>query len=109
MLRLVLSLILLSACAGLRAELPTAPYAAAQLNLAETELDGARAALQMNDHALARQLAAQAQLDARLAWGMTDSPFVRRAALELARRAERMGSQGALATGPAPGTPLIQP
>jgi len=105
MLRIALSLILLGAGTGVRAEPPTAPFAAAQLQIAENELDGARAALQMNDHALARRLAAQAQLDARLAWGMTESPFVRRAALELARRAARMGSQGVVAAGPAAAQP----
>jgi hypothetical protein len=50
----------------------------------------------MQDYALARQLAAQAHLDARLAWGMTESPFLRREAGEIARRAERVRAQGAL-------------
>jgi hypothetical protein len=76
------------------AEPPTARYAAAQLALAQSELDGARAALQMHDYPLARQLAAQADLDARLAWAMSDSPFLRRAALDLARRADRLRTQG---------------
>jgi hypothetical protein len=108
MLRALLTLLLLSACTVLRAEPPTAPYAGAQLRFAEAELDGAIAALRINDHARARQLAAQAQLDARLAWGMTRSPFVRRAALELARRAERLRSRGVLAGGVASGA-LITP
>jgi hypothetical protein len=98
-LRRALSILLLGACTALRAELPTAPYAAGQLELAQAELDGARGALEMQDYAMARQLAAQAQLDARLAWAMTDSPFVRRAALEIGMRAERLRLQGSPAAG----------
>jgi len=96
---------LFGACTGVCAQPPTAAYAAAQLDMAQAELDGARAALQTNDRARALQLAAQAQLDARLAWGMTDSPFVRREALELAWRAERIGAPGVLAAGPRPARP----
>jgi len=100
-----LLLVFFCACTGLRAEPPTAPYAAAQLAVAESELDRARAALRVNDHAAARQLAEQAQLDARLAWGMTESAFVRRAAIELGRRAERMASRRVLAAGSAGAQP----
>jgi hypothetical protein len=103
MLRLALSLFLSGACTGLCAEPPTAPYAAAQLEFAQTELEGARAALRNNDYVMALRLAAQAQLDARLAWGMTRSPFVRRAARELAQRAERLAARTAIArAGPGP-------
>jgi hypothetical protein len=88
--------ILFGACTALRAEPPTAQFAAAQLELAQSELDEATGALRMQDYAQARQLAAQAHLDARLAWGMTESPFVRRGALEVARRADRLRAQGVL-------------
>jgi hypothetical protein len=47
----------------------------------------------MQDYALARQLAAQAHLDARLAWGMTESPFLRREAIEVVRQADRLLAQ----------------
>ena len=87
---------LFGACTALRAEPPTAQFAAAQLELAQTELDGATGALQMRNYALARRLAAQAHLDARLAWGMTESPFVRRAALEVTRSADRYARRGVL-------------
>lgn len=89
-------MILLGASSAVRAEPPTARYAAAQLELAQSELDGASGALRMQDYASARQLAAQAHLDARLAWGMTESPFVRRAALDIVRRADRLRGQGVL-------------
>lgn len=97
---LVVLFVLFGACTGVRAEPPTARYAGAQLGMAQAELDEARAALQTNDRARALQLAAQAQLDARLAWGMTDSAFVRREALELGARAGRIGGPGVLAAGP---------
>ena len=96
MLRLAVLLTLLGACTLVRSEPPTARYAAAQLELAQTELDGARAALLMHDYALARQLAAQAHLDARLAWRMTESPFLRRAALDALQSADRLRTQGVL-------------
>jgi|SRR4026209_231185 len=106
MLRLAFLFVLFGACTALRAEPPTAQFAAAQLELAQSELDGATGALRMRDHALARQLAAQAHLDARLAWGMTESPFVRRAALEVARSADRLRTQGVLsASVEGPGVP----
>ena len=96
MLRLAVLMILFGGCTALRAEPPTARYAAAQLEFAQSELDEATGALRMRDYALARQLAAQAQLDARLAWGMTESPFVRREALEIILSADRLRTQGVL-------------
>jgi hypothetical protein len=92
MFRLIVFSLLVGASSALQADPATAPYAGGQLNFAQSELDEARRALQMNDYPLARRLAAQANLDARLAWGMTDSAFVRRDALELARKATLLGA-----------------
>ena len=97
MLRLIFLGLLLAASGALKAEPPASHFAAAQLDMAQAELDSATAALQTHQYALARQLAAQARLDARLAWGMTESAFVRQAALELARRAAGLRTQGVLA------------
>ena len=87
--------LLVGASSALQADPATAPYAGGQLGFAQSELDEAGRALQMNDYTLARRLAAQANLDARLAWAMTDSALVRRDALEVARQASRLGAQGA--------------
>jgi hypothetical protein len=88
--------------APLRAEPDTAQYAPAQLEVAQAQLEQAQVALAQHDYAAARRLAAQAQLDARLAWSMTESPFLRRAAVELNRRAERLRRRGLLAAGASP-------
>ena len=95
-LRLAAVVSLFAVCTALRAEPPTARYAAVQLELARSELDGARGALRMQDYVLALQLATQAHLDGRLAWGMTESPLVRSEALEIVRRADRLRAQGVL-------------
>ena len=92
-LRLVALIVLQGAGSAVHAEPPTAPYAAAQLQVARSELEEAEAALAAQEYALARRLAAQAHLDARLAWGMTDSAFVRRDALELAGMVDRLRSR----------------
>jgi hypothetical protein len=97
--RLALTLLLLSACTGLRADPPAAQFAGAQLRMAEAALEMARAALQAHDYSRARQLASQAGLDAQLAWGMTESGAVRRAAVDINRQAERLRSRGVLAGG----------
>jgi hypothetical protein len=67
--------------------------------MADAALEQARAALETHDYAMVQRLAAQASLDARLAWGMADSDAVRRAAIEVNRRAERLRSRGVLAAG----------
>ena len=99
MFRLIVLALLVGASGALHADPATAPYAGGQLDFARSELEQARRALQMNDYTLARRLAAQAQLDARLAWGMTDSAFVRRDALELNRQVDLLGAQGLLSAG----------
>ena len=94
MSRVIIFSLLAGASSALRADPATALFAGGQLNFAQSELDEARRALLTNDYTLARRLAAQASLDARLAWGMTDSAFVRRDALEVERQANRLGAQG---------------
>jgi hypothetical protein len=90
---------LLGACSVLHAEPPVAQFAGAQLRMAEAALEQARAALQARDYPAARQLAAQAGLDARLAWGMSESNALRRAAVEVNRQAERLRWRGLVAAG----------
>jgi hypothetical protein len=97
--KIAVSLLLLGACTALRADPPAAQFAGAQLGMAEAALEQARAALQAHDYPRARQLAAQAGLDARLAWGMTDSAAVRRAAVEVNRQAERLRWRSLVAAG----------
>jgi hypothetical protein len=71
-------------------ESAVAPFAAAQLRLAQSELRRAEEALAGGDYDLARRLAAQAALDARLAWSMTESGFLRRDAAELHEESARL-------------------
>ena len=97
MLRLVALVLLLGLSSVLYADPATAPYAGTQLRLAEETLDQASAAFAVHDYAKALQFAAQASLDARLAWSMTDSQALRRAAAEVNRRAERLRSRGVIA------------
>ena len=85
-----IAVVLLGAFPAAHADPATAQFAGAQLLMAQTALEGARAALQQHDYAMARRLAAQASLDARLAWGMTDSAAARRDAAEFSRQAERL-------------------
>jgi IS5 family transposase len=82
-----------------RADPAVAQFAGAQLAMAEAALEQASAALQANEYASARRLAAQAALDARLAWGMTSSQVLRKAAMEVSRRAERLRWRGVMAAG----------
>lgn len=97
-----MALLLIGICADARAEPPVAQFAGAQLSMAEAALERARAALEVHDYALARRLAAQAGLDARLAWGMTSSQALRHAAVEVNRRAERLRWRGLAAAGGGP-------
>jgi hypothetical protein len=106
MKRLLVAVVLTGAWTMGRAELPVAQFAGAQLSMAEAALEHAAKALQVQDYSLARRLAAQAGLDARLAWGMTNSSALRRAAVEVNRRAERLRWRGLAATG---GATLIRP
>ena len=98
-LQLALGVLLVAASGALWAETPASPFAADQLEFAQSELDRADAALQTRDYALARQLAEEALLDARLAWGMTESTSVRKGATEVARRADQLRAQGLFSAG----------
>ncbi len=81
--RLIFAVIALS-CAGIAAaESSVSAFAPAQLRLAEKELQRAQEALSQGDYERARQLAALAGLDARIAYGMTDSAFLRRDAVQV--------------------------
>ena len=97
MLRLAALVFFLGASSALYADPATAPYAGTQLRVAEETLEQATAALAVHNYAKALQLAAQASLDARLAWSMTDSQVLRRAAVEVNRRAERLRSRSLIA------------
>jgi hypothetical protein len=79
-----------AACSPARAEPATARYAPAQLGFAETGLQRASEASARGELLLAQQLSAQARLDARLAWSMSESKALRRAAAEVHRRAVRL-------------------
>jgi hypothetical protein len=105
MKRLLLGLLLVAGhWAGAWAEPPVAQFAGAQLSMAEAALEQAAVAMRAQDYALARRLAAQAGLDARLAWRMTASPAMRQAAVEVNRRAEQLRWRGLVAAGGAGGT-----
>ena len=69
---------------------PTAEFAAAQLEFAAEALRRAEAAYDVQDYALAGRLSAEAALDARLAWGMSDERAMRRAAADINGRAESL-------------------
>ena len=88
--RLILAAMVLLAPAIARGEPPIAAFAPAQLRLAENILLRAEEALAQRDYALARRLAAQAGLDARLAYGMSDSAFLRRDAARVHERSARL-------------------
>jgi hypothetical protein len=75
--------LLLVAGGALPDEPATERYAPAQLRMGHDLLERARAAAARGEAGLAGHLAWQASLDARLAWGMTDSPALRAEAAEL--------------------------
>jgi hypothetical protein len=95
-------LLLVAAVCSTRADPAVAQFAGAQLDMAQAQLDQARAALRTHDYATARRLAALAGLDARLAWGMTESDALRRLAIEVGREAERLRSRSLLSAGTGP-------
>ena len=73
----LLVLFLLAAPPVAFAEPATARYAPAQLRVAQELLERARAAAALGETGAAGKLAWQASLDARLAWGMSESPQLR--------------------------------
>ena len=72
------ALLALSAMSA-QAQPATARYASDQLRSAETLLKRAENARARGEYEQARRLAAQAQIDARLAWAMSDSDHMRSA------------------------------
>jgi hypothetical protein len=72
---LFLAAALLAFCA--HAERATERYAPAQIFVARDLLERARAAAALDEYAAVRTFAQQAQVDARIAWGMTDTPALR--------------------------------
>lgn len=73
----LLSLPLLLACAAAHAERATERYAPAQISVAQDLLERARAAAALEQYTTAATYAQQAQVDARIAYGMTDAPALR--------------------------------
>ena len=89
-----------AACSAARAEPATARYAPAQLGFAETGLQHASEASARGDLLLAQRLSAQARLDARLAWSMSESKAMRRSAAEIHGRAVALEHSMAAARAP---------
>ena len=90
----------LAGSSAAQAEPATARYAPAQLGFAETELQRAGEASTRGDVVLAQRLTAQARLDARLAWSMSESKTLRRAAAEIHGRAVALERSMAAARAP---------
>jgi hypothetical protein len=88
-MKIAAALLLAAISGAAHADSATSAFAPGQLRLAEASLQRAEQALSQGRYDLARRLAAQAQLDARLAWSMSDSQFLR-------RDAARLHEQGAL-------------
>ena len=91
MLRLlILGLALACASGAVRAELATERYAPLQIAAARQALERARAEAALLDYADAARFAAQASLDARITWAMTESPALRREAAGIAAESARL-------------------
>lgn len=86
----LLPLLLLANVSVLQAEPATERYAPAQLRMGQDFLERAQAAAASGDEGLAGKLAWQASLDARLAWGMSESPALRADAAELGSAARAL-------------------
>ena len=83
----VLFLAGLLAAPAARAERATERYAPSQIFVARALLEHARAAASQQELAAAATYAKQAQVDARIAWGMTDAAALRAEAAEIAAEA----------------------
>lgn len=77
-------------CGTAAAGAGVAGFASGQLRMAENMLQQAQAAFAAHDYERARRLATQAGLDARLAYGMSDSQFLRRDAREIHEQSARL-------------------
>jgi hypothetical protein len=89
-MRLMFAALAFALSATAAAQSATARFAPAQLRLAEAELQRAEEALSNHDYHRARELAALAGLDARIAYGMSDSQFLRRDAAQVHERSARL-------------------
>jgi hypothetical protein len=85
-----IAMLILFLPAPVRAETPTERYAPAQLGVARHFLERARAHAALGEHAQAGRFASQAAFDARLTWGMSDSPHLRAEAAEVGRAANAL-------------------
>lgn len=75
-------------CPAAHAERATERYAPTQISVARDLLDRARAATAIEDYSAAASYAQEADVDARLAWGMTDAPALHAEAAGIAAQAE---------------------
>lgn len=87
---MIRSLLLLLAAFPAWAQPATEPYAPDQLMVARRALDRAEQAMRRGEVESAAAFAAQAALDARLTWAMTDSEFLRREAAAVYGRSARL-------------------
>ena len=101
--RLIVAALFFFAAAEAWAEPVISAFAPGQLRQAEALLQQAQAAAEAGDYARARRLAAQAGLDARLAYGMSESPFLRRDATRVHEESTHL--RGRLPGDPEPGSP----
>lgn len=102
-LALFLSLALLAPAA--LAARATEPFAPVQLSVAQDFLQRARAAAAAQDYASARAYAKEAEVDARLTWGMTDQAPLQAQAAQVASEARAIGTEADLTSRtPAPAT-----
>ncbi len=107
------SLPVLAGVAGLlcaafaHAERATERYAPTQISVAEDFLERARAAASLEEYDTARLYAQQAELDARLAWGMTDAAQLRAQAASIIGRAAALAA-AAVPPPPRPAVDLTQ-
>jgi hypothetical protein len=88
--RFAAAFLLAVAAPASKADPATERYAPAQLRVASDFLERARDAAARGDAALAARLAWQASFDARLAWGMTESPQLRADAAEVGGEANAL-------------------
>lgn len=92
-MRALLPALLFLFIASSHAEPATERYAPAQLRVAQDLLERARAAAALGEVGRAGKLAWQASLDARLAWGMTESEQLRAEAAEVGGAASALISR----------------
>jgi len=83
----------LAASGAAYAERATEIFAPTQISVARDLLDHARAAASVHDYAQASAYAQEAQVDARLAWGMTDSAPLHAEAAQIASQAAALAAE----------------